>query len=167
MNPVVRQAALRLVRRAEALGLRGATAGAAELNALSRETGGRIPRWYRELLATVPLCGLELGWHASAPTEDEPGVAWMGWSGVAEMRQESFQLHPGLAILGHGYLNVATDLDGDGAPYFIPVGGSDDPTVYRVYDEVTWGPDEVLARGLVVVAPLLSGLFDSALLRAE
>jgi hypothetical protein len=167
VNPVVLRAALELVRRAEARGKRGTTADAADLEALSHVTGDRIPAWHRELLAAVPLCGLELGWRASPPTEDEDGIARIGWSGVAEMRHESFQLHPGLAILGRGYLNVATDLDGDGAPYFIPVDGSDDLPVYRVYDEVTWGPDEILARGLVLVAPRLSGLFDSALLPGQ
>ena len=167
MNPKVRDAALRLVGRAEAQSRRGATADAQALAGLALETHGRIPPWYIELLTAIPLCDLELGWPGYPPTEDDPGTAWMQWSNVKDMRQESLNRHPGLDILDHGYLNVALDIDGNGDPYFIPVEEGDDPPVYRVYDEAGWKPEQVLAEGLVLVARSLSELFSTALLRGD
>src|SRR5262245_24952863 len=167
MNPKVHEAALRLVGRAAAQAQRGTTADVHALAALARETRDRIPRWYGELLTGVPLCGLELGWPGYPPTDDDPGTAWMQWSGVDDIRAQSLNRHPGLDILDHGYLNVALDIDGNGDPYFIPVDGADDPPVYRVYDEADWSPERILSEGLVLVAPALSELFRTAMLRGD
>jgi hypothetical protein len=167
MNPKVRAAALRLVGRAAAQGRRGTTADAHALAAFARDTGGRIQPWYAELLTGIPLCGLELGWPAYPPTAGESGTAWMRWSDVSDLRAESLNRHPGLDILDRGYVNVALDLEGDGAPYFIPVDGGDDPPVYRVYDEAGWGPERIVAEGMVLVARSLSELFSTALLRGD
>src|SRR5262245_43511363 len=167
MNPNLHDAALRLVRRAEVQGLQGTTADAQVLADLDRETHAGVPPWYVELLTTVPLCGLELGWPGYPPGEDEPGTAWMQWSSAVDMRTESLNRHPGLDIQGHGYLNVALDIDGNGDPYFMPVREGDDPPVYRVYDEAGWGPEQILAEGLLLVARSLSELFDTAVLRGD
>ena len=76
MNPAVR-AAEYLARRAESAGVRGVLAGKAEMAALVRDSGGRVPAWYAELLTTVPLGGLEIGWtHPDADPYDG-GLLWV------------------------------------------------------------------------------------------
>ena len=110
MKAKLRDAALQLVDRAAKSGHRGKTANKRLLAALVRDAKGRIPSWYVELITTVPICGLELGWQAQPPEADYDGIEWMDWSDPRNMRSESIECYPGLAILEHGYVNVASDL---------------------------------------------------------
>src|SRR5215210_5367449 len=105
MDAKVKQAALELVERATAAGLVGAVADVAQLQQVNQDLGGKLPDWYAELLITVPLCGLELGWHDEE--DDEYDVWWMLWSTPEQLRSESLEVYPGLAILERGYINVA------------------------------------------------------------
>lgn len=164
MNAKLRQSALQLVKRADAAGHKGKTANKRQLAALVRDAKGQIPTWYVELLTTFPLCGLELGWQASKPTADYDGVAWMEWSDVAGIRSESIECYPGLAILEHGYVNVASDPEGSGDPYFIHASKNDDPPLYQVYHDVSDEASEILAEGRVLVAKSLSAFLRKAIL---
>jgi len=129
-----------------------------------RDAKGRIPLWYVELITTVPICGLELGWQAQEPVGDYDGVEWMEWSDPRNMRSESIDCYPGLAILEHGYVNVASDLSGGGDPYFIAAGKSQDPPLYQVYHDVSDEAKAILAEGRNLVTRSLSGFFRKAII---
>jgi len=80
-SSALHNAAKALVERAEKAGQsRNTLAAPDELRQLNQELGGRLPGWYAELLASVPLCGLELGWQAGEPEDDFDGVEWLDWS---------------------------------------------------------------------------------------
>lgn len=164
MNVKLREAALELVNRAGAAGHKGKTANKRQIAALVKDAKGQIPAWFVELLTTIPLCGLELGWQASNPKADYDGVAWMTWSDAANIRSESLEYYPGLAILEHGYVNVASDPEGSGDPYFIHAGKSDDPPLYQVFHDVSDEASEILAEGRTLVAKSLSAFFRKAIL---
>src|SRR5262249_1587234 len=120
-----------------------------------------------ELITTVPLCGLELGWQAQEPDGDFDGVEWMQWSDPRNMRSESIECYPGLAILDHGYVNVASDLSGGGDPYFIAAGKSEEPSREQIYHDVSDEGSEILAEGRNLVAKSLSGFFRKALVQEK
>ena len=71
MNLKVLSAARELVERAERDGQAGRLAAADDLDRLGRELGAHLPDWYRDLLATVPLIGLELGHARRTPRRPE------------------------------------------------------------------------------------------------
>jgi hypothetical protein len=160
MNPHLKEEAVRLVQRAEKQGSHGKLVDLAVLATLNAEMNGQIPAWFIELLATVPLSGLELDWIA------ENGIdGTIGWSDARNLRSESVECYPGLAILERGYINVGSDPSGSGDSFFIPTDQGDDPPVYQIYHDVSDQADEILAEGRVLVASSLSDLFRNALLR--
>ena len=155
----MREAALDLTRRAASRGHRGQIIAAADLAALSQDLGAPLPAWLSDLLTSVPLSGLELGWRES-PGPD--GIAWLQWSDARGIRSESIECLPGSAILSKGYISVASCLEGSGDPYFISLSEGDDPPLYRVYHDVSDEADEILEDGLDEVAPSLSHFFRKA-----
>jgi hypothetical protein len=164
MNANLRDAAVQLVERAAAIGQKGKTADKGLLEALVRDAKGHIPPWYAELITTVPLCGLELGWQAHEPVDDYDGIEWMVWSDPRNMRSESIECYPGLAILEYGYVNVASDSGGGGDPYFIAASEGEDPPLYQVYHDVSDQGTEIIAEGRGLVAKSLSEFFQKALI---
>ena len=158
MNPIVYQEAVSLAERAKVAGEKGKTASPRELSALNSDMGGRIPDWYIELVTSVPICGLEFALNAN----DEDGVL-IEWSDSNGMRGESLECYPGLAILERGFINIGGDPIGSGDSFFIngPEGG-DDPPVFQVYHDISDEADEIIRRGLNLIAPSLSTLFREA-----
>jgi hypothetical protein len=158
----VRHAAETLIARAATLGLRGRT--------LTFEERQRIvaalptyPGWLLDLLAAVPLCGLELGWQAFDPEPRYDGVLWVTVSSADDILWESLEGYPGLGILPAGYVNFGGDVGG-GDPYFLPTREGDDPPLYQVYHDMGMDAETILAEGRRLVAPRLSEFFDRAVL---
>jgi hypothetical protein len=132
------------------------------MDRLVADTGGRIPPWLADLLVTQPLAGLELGWQAYPPEADSDGVMWLEISDARNIRSESLECYPGLAILHRGFINIASCSQGSGDPYFISADEGDDPPVYQVYHDVSDQPDAILAEGRQLVARSLSEFFRTA-----
>ncbi len=162
MTTVVQQSAKGLVERAAALGQHGVVAGEEELQQLNRDMGNRMPCWYIELLTSVPLCGLEFGWQAYEPDGDFDGIEWLQWSDPANIRSESLECYPGVAILERGYINVASDMTGGGNPYFIPADQGHDPPLFQVYHDISDDPDIIVQEGCQLVANSLSEFFTKS-----
>jgi hypothetical protein len=162
VNPAVREAAWELVRRAETAGVRGRLADTAQMAALVRDTGGVLPVWYFQLLTTIPLCDLEIGWCEFGPTAQDDGMRWMFLSNPANIRSASLERYPGVALLTRGYINLAGDSSGSGHPYFFPTDRGDDPPVYRFTYEVGDNVDDMIARRGVCVCGRLSDLLRAA-----
>jgi hypothetical protein len=157
MNAEVEKAAAELVKRAMAAGLAGSMADADELQQVNQDLGGKLPHWYAELVLTFPLCSLNLGW------QDEDDISWMIWSTPEQLRSESLEAYPGLAILERGYINVALCAHGSADPYFIPTDKGNNPPIYQVYHDVSDKPDEILAEGLQLISASLSEFFNTAI----
>jgi hypothetical protein len=98
------------------------------------------------------------------PDGEDDGVAFVEWAAAADIRSESIDRYPGLAIRGLGYVNVAGN-DGSGDPFFVCVHDGDDPPLYRVFHDVSDKGDVIVADGRELVAPALSSFFDSAIVR--
>ncbi len=162
MNPAVLSEALALVARAEANGYTGFVEDAAEWKRLNSELGGIIPAWYIELVISAPLVGLKFGWQSSEPQGEDDGVSWVEWFDAANVRLEALELHPGVSLLGRGYICAAGCSHGSGDQYFLPTDCGNDPPFYRIDHEAGDEADEMLADGREVVAPSLSNFFRSA-----
>ena len=156
MNRDVEEAASQFVQRASAAGRSGCLGDKDALVALNAEMGHRIPEWLISLIATVPLCGLEVDWQAN----DLDGL--IEWADANGIRSESIECYPGLAILERGFVNIGCDPCGSGDSYFIPTDRGDDPPVFQVYHDISDQADEILSRGLFEVSPRLSDLFREA-----
>ena len=100
----VLEAARALMARSTEAGNVGRTLTTVEIEALRVRLKGAYPNWLADLLANVPLCGLEFGWQAYPPDDDFDGVSWMEWSDAAGVVSESLDCYPGLAILPAGYV---------------------------------------------------------------
>lgn len=161
----VRAAAEELVARAAALGLEGRTLTADER---SRMTAALpvYPEWLLDLLSTVPLCGLRLGWQADDPRPDYDGVLWVEVSDAGGILSESLELYPGVGIQSAGYVNFGGG-DGSGDPYFLCAHEGDDPPLYQVYHDVGADAETILAQGRRLVSPTLSEFFRTAVLEGE
>ena len=167
MNYELTKAVAKLMERAKAAGQCGKPATAKAMTQLVKDMGDRIPSWYVELLVGYPLCGLEIGWQADEPGDDYDGIAWIQWSDPDNIRSESLECYPGLAILEKGWINVASDAMGGGDPCFIPTDQGDNPPVFQVYHDVSDKAEVILAKGCRQVAPSLSDLFLQAKLQSE
>ena len=162
MSDTVRESAEDFIRRARAEGQIGKTISRDDMDRLVADTGGRIPPWLAELLVTQPLSGLEAGWQAYPPEPAFDGVMWLEISDARNVRSESLECYPGLAILDRGFINIASCSMGSGDPYFITADEGDDPPVYQVYHDVSDQPDAILAEGHQLVARSLSEFFRTA-----
>lgn len=159
----VREAAEALVARAEALGIRGRTLDSEEQQRVSAALPG-YPAWLLELLSSVPLCGLELGWQAYEPAPDFDGVLWVEVTDAAGILSESLDAYPGVAILHEGYVNFGGGV-GSGDPYFLYIRAGDDPPLYEVYhDVISEVVDTLPDEGRKLVSPRLSQFFETAIL---
>jgi hypothetical protein len=116
------------------------------------------------LLTEIPLGGLPLGWQAHPPDQDHDGVVFFRWATASDIRGESIECYPGLAIRSFGYLNVAGE-DGSGDPLFICVQEGEDPPLYQIYHDVSDNGEIIIAKGRELIAPALSDFFDSAIIR--
>ena len=162
MNPKVLTAARELVQRAERDGQAGKLAAADDLDRLGRALGAQFPDWYRDLLATVPLIGLELG-VATPESSDDDDINWLLWLGPDAISTESLELYPGSAVLRHGYLCVGGCAHGSGDQYFVNTGaGDDDPPLVQIYHDLGTEAERILADGVVEIAPTLSAFFARA-----
>ena len=160
MNPKVLTAARELVERAERDGQAGELAAADALDRLGSDLGAHLPDWYRDLLATVPLIGLELGVVVPELPDDEvSGVLWLGPDSI---RTESIELFPGSAVLARGYLCVGGCAHGTGDQYFLDTTVGDDPPLVQIYHDIGTEADQILADGVVKIAPSLSAFFAEA-----
>lgn len=163
---VVRAAAESLVERADLLGVRGHRLSANECQRLTSALPV-YPAWLLDLLAEVPLCGLELGWQAYDPEPGFDGLAWVEVSNAAGILWESLEGYPGLAILPAGYVNFGGDSGGAGDPYFISVDEGVDPPLYQVYHDVASDAATILSKGRRLVAPCLSEFLRMVILAGE
>jgi hypothetical protein len=155
-----------LVARAATLGKRGRTLSSDERNRLTAALPA-YPSWLLDLLTTVPLCGLELGWQADDAEPDDDGLGWVRVSDADGILFESLEAYPGLGILPAGYLNFGKDAIGGGDPYFLPIHEGEDPPLYQVYHDVGQDAATILADGRLLVAARLSDFFRSAVLDGE
>ncbi len=112
---------------------------------------------------TVPLCGIEIGWKVDPLDGDTNEVNWLILSDARNIRSESLECYPGLAILSRGFINIGSCSLGSGDPYFISSEEGDDPPVYQVYHDVSDEADVILAEGRTVVAESLSRFFRDAI----
>ena len=150
------------MERAERDGLAGRLAAADDLDRLARALGTHLPDWYRDLLATVPLIDLELGVITPDASEDDD-ISWLLWLGPDAISTESLELHPGSAVLPHGYLCVGGCAHGSGDQYFLNTGaGDDDPPLVQIYHDLGTEAERILADGVVEIAPTLSAFFAEA-----
>ena len=161
MNLKVLAAARELVERAERDGQVGRLAVADDLDRLGRDLGAHLPDWYRDLLATVPLIGLELGIVVPESSEGDE-ISWLLWLEPDSICTESLELHPGTAVLRRGYLCVGGCAHGSGDQYFLNTRASDDPPLIQIYHDIEINADLILADGMVEIAPTLSGFFAEA-----
>ncbi len=162
MNANLLAEAQRLAQRATESGQSGAVADPAAVDRLNREIGGRVPPWYAQLIATVPLCGLELGWQSLEPDKEDDGVSWLRWLDTARIRLEALEAYPGLAILGRGYLCVGGCSHGSGDQYFISTDEGEDTPLYQIDHETGDVAEEILAHGRDMVSASLSEFFRVA-----
>lgn len=159
----VKEAAEALVARAAARGIHGRTLGPSERQQIAAALPA-YPAWLLDLLSSVPLCGLELGWEAYEPAPDFDGVLWVEVSDAAGILSESLELYPGIAILQAGYINFAGGA-GSGDPYFLDARAGDDPPLYEVYhDVVSEVVDTLPDEGRKLVLPRLSKFLETAIL---
>ncbi len=161
----LRLAAEALVVRAAAVGLRGRTLTPEERQLLVTKLP-IYPVWLLDLLTTVPICGLELGWRASEPEPDWDGVLTIEVCNAAGILSESLELYPGCEILAAGYVNFGGGC-GSGDPYFLCIHDGEDPPLYEVDHDVGSDAETILAEGRNLVAPSLSEFFRVAILTGE
>jgi hypothetical protein len=90
MNQILYSTAMELVTKAKVNGKTGKTADAMSLKLLQNDLGN-IPQWLTQLLGSVPLCGLEIGWQAWEPEEDYDGLEWMEINTPQGIREESLE----------------------------------------------------------------------------
>ena len=133
-----------LIARAAANGFTGSVEDIGEWQRLNSELGGVIPIWYIELVTTVPLVGLELGWQSLEPEGEDDGVSWMEWLDAANVRLEMLEAYPGIPLLSRGYLCIAGCSHGSGDQYFIPTDQGNDPPLYQIDHEAGEEADEIL-----------------------
>ena len=162
MNANLLAEAKKLVQRAGDSGQSGTVADPAAVDSLNQELGGKVPPWYAQLITTIPLCGLELGWQSSEPDKEYDGVSWLRWLDTENTRIEAMEAYPGLAILARGYLCVGGCSHGSGDQYFISTDEGDDPPLYQIDHESGDEAEEILAHGRYPVSPSLSGFFRVA-----
>lgn len=161
MNRNVLTAARELVERAERDGQAGKLAAADDLDRLGRALGAHLPDWYRDLLATIPLIGLELGVVAPEASEDDD-ISWVLWLGPDAVSAESLELFPGTAVLPRGYLCVGGCAHGSGDQYFLNTSVGDDPPLVQIYHDLGTDADLIVAEGVVEIASTLSAFFAEA-----
>jgi hypothetical protein len=160
MNQNVLASALEVVERAKREGQTGRPAASDELNRLARDLGTNLPDWYRELLASVPLIGLEFG--VVVPESEPDEVSWLEWLSPGSICSESLELYPGIAVLRHGYLCVGGCSHGTGDQYFLKISAGDDPPLFQIVHDVGDEADLILQNGLIEIAPALSVFFGEA-----
>jgi hypothetical protein len=161
MNHALFATARELVERAKRDGQTGRQADSQQLTRLARELGAHLPDWYRSLLATVPLIGLELG--VGAPElEGDDEISWLEWLGPDSIASESLELYPGIAVLGYGYLCVGRCAHGTGDQYFLKTSAGDDPPLVQIAHDAGVDADVILQNGVIEIAPTLSGFFAEA-----
>lgn len=124
------------------------------------------PAWLLDILSTIPLCGLRLGWRAVDSSPGSDGVLWVEVADANGILSESLEFYPGLAILPAGYVNFGGD-DSSGDPYFICVHEGEDPPLYEVYHDVGADAESILPEGRRLVASSLSEFFRMALLEGD
>ena len=161
MNPKVLKAAQALASRAERDGQTCTLASASDVAKLAGDLGAHLPKWYGELLAAVPLVGLELG-VAAPESSDSDDVNWILWLGADGITSESRELYPGSALLTHGYVCVGGCAHGSGDQYFLNVNAGDDPPLVQIYHDIGTDADAILREGVVTIAPSLSAFFANA-----
>jgi hypothetical protein len=161
MNPKILTTARALASRAEQDGQKGELASAEDLERLGRELGAYLPAWYRDLLAAVPLIGLELGVATPGASESDD-VSWLVWLGPDAITKESRELYPGTALLAHGYVCVGGCAHGTGDQYFLNTTAGDDPPLVQIYHDIDTDADVILRDGVVDIAPSLSAFFADA-----
>jgi hypothetical protein len=161
MNHTLFAAARELVERARRDGQSGRQADSDDLDRLARALGAYLPDWYRSLLATVPLIGLELGVVASGLEVDDE-ISWLEWLDPGSIHAESLDLYPGIAVLEYGYLCVGRCAHGTGDQYFLKTSASDDPPLVQIAHDAGANPDLILQNGVMEIATTLSGFFADA-----
>lgn len=138
----------------------GRTATKEEIEQLKNKFGDKIPNWYVQLIAEVPLIHMEIGWQAFEPEDDYDGIAYVEMYQPSHMIDESFEAYPGIPILERGYVCIGGDPTGSGDPYFIHFHDENSP-VYQIYHDFGDNPDEILKHGKAKVADSLMEFFKN------
>lgn len=163
MNTEVYEAVLEFIKRAEEKGINGSVVNKDDILNLNSKLNGLLPQWYSELLATVPICGIEFELQVFEPEDDFDGLQSIELNDSNGICIESLEYYPGLEIFKKGYICIASDSTGGGDPYFININEGDNPPVYRVYHDISDNADEILEKGRELVSNSLSELFKSAI----
>lgn len=109
----------------------GRKATSAEIQLLQEQFPFPLPDWFLESMAKYPLIGMELNLSAR---QDLSGLgAQMRWMSPRTMIREARELLPGRSLSTLGFVPVGECRMGWGDPYFIVLGGTDDPPLVRVY----------------------------------
>ncbi len=134
VNSALVAAATPLCERLRSAGADSFMATEEQCAALESSLGLTLPRWLSELLQTYSLCGAELFWQAYPAEDDFDGRSYVTLADPDRMARESVELTPGCEVLSLGFVCIATDDDGIGDPYFVPV-EQEDPPVYQVHHD--------------------------------
>jgi hypothetical protein len=168
MNPDLRSAAMDLVERAKAKGVAGKTANTEMLRQLNLQLNGQIPEWYQELILTIPICGLEIGWQQWEPDEnvkEDDGIGWLEIYHEDGIRQDCLQFEPGSTVFKRGFLCIAGDSSTCETLYVVSLSAGDNPPVYQIYEDDVYEDDqddwEAGDFPGIVVAESLAELFRS------
>ncbi len=145
----------------------GALQDRAELLVLNERLDGLIPSWYIDLLATIPIAGLHLGWQAFPPNDDFNGIeeiTMLDLPLLAECNLESF---PGVHLWVNGYFTFGYGASWAGNCFIFKPDEGPNPPVYEVWHDAAHDPQAMLVAieekaGVRLVANSFSELFDAA-----
>jgi len=158
MNAIVLSEAMALVAGANVNGHLGFVESSVDWKQVNSKMGGMIPTWYIELVTTVPLTELEIGWQEPGHNQPDDDIYWVEWLDAQTIRQEGLDLHPGKSILPRGYLCIGSS-NCAGDQYFISIHNGDNPPLYRIDYETNGDAEEILTKGRNLVTFSLSEFF--------
>lgn len=143
-----------------------------DLEALNSKLDRLIPEWYIDIVTTMPLSGLNIGWQAFPPEDDFDGVEEITLLDTSLLNECNLESYPGKHLLKIGYFSFGYGSNWAGNCFaFNPMDGSN-PPVYEVWHDAAQNPEEMLAaikerNGVSLVATKFSELFDSAVFESS
>ncbi|WP_419812915.1 hypothetical protein [Bacterioplanoides sp.] len=142
------------------------------LESLNSKLDGLIPEWYIEIVCSMPLAGLNVGWQAFPPEDDFNGVEEITILDTSLLNDCNIESYPGKYLLKIGYFTFGYGSNWSRNCFvFNPLEGSN-PPVYEVWHDVAQSPKDMLLaikekKGVSIVATKFSELFDSAVFESS
>ena len=122
----------------------GKTASVGSLNDLNAKLGGLIPNWYFELITTLPICNLELGWQRSEPEDDFDGIEGVQILDVDLLDEINCDSYPGIYLTPARYLVIGYGSSWAGNCFVIPTDQGEDPPLYEVWHDVAQNTEDLI-----------------------